>query len=629
MAQNKSFSWEDLQKEHKISNSDKNHKSTSNSFIQSKSKPNSDLKDEKVFLYPYNFVSSEFDKSVRESFEKGEYSGHIEIELQNTSPLLIAEKQIIENEEVKVQSKNIDGKYIVPASSFKGMLRNTIEIITNSCYSILDDRKEKEIQDFRLDFNKKKSLNNLEIYPGRIVEIDGELKLEKLKEAWINDKFLSNQDRKELDENNNPKKAIEMLVAENNGWSGKRNIPGINIVDTVYDKNQIKKPTTKKLGYIKDTGLNFSNTHHQRFFYEDSKKEYFDLEEKILSRYEEVLKRQEKENEDNYMDKGAKRKFKTTYHHKKARPGALVWGIFDKNRSKIISLSYVQTPKLAYYMIAKELLNELSPCEDLESLCYTCRMFGTVIKDTKVALQGKLKFEDLIIQNEPNVMSKNIRMDILDSPRPSNSNFYVNKNNNSYDDIGATIRGRKIFWHHKDKQDIHDQNQLEMSNIINRNASDSQSSLIRPLLSGNNFKGKIQFNNLTASELGALMYALGQERTLHKIGAGKPLGMGSIKITKKDLYLENKEKKYSAFETSFNCQEFDTFITQYKNDIKNKIGQSFENIKFIKEYIKYSECMMDFSKENYPTFSGGTGNNTLEWFMANKNLKLPNIQDYK
>ena len=85
-----------------------------------------------------------------------------------------------------------------------------------------------------------------------------------------------------------------------------------------------------------------------------------------------------------------------------------------------------------------------------------------------------------------------------------------------------------------------------MSNIINKNASDSQSSLIRPLLSGNNFKGKIQFNNLTASELGALMYALGQEKTLHKIGAGKPLGMGSIKITKKDLYLENEKEKYKT-----------------------------------------------------------------------------------
>ena len=75
-----------------------------------------DLKDEKVFLYPYNFVSSEFDKSVRESFEKGEYSGHIEIELQNTSPLLIAEKQTIENEEVKLNVKkawNIPSFYFV------------------------------------------------------------------------------------------------------------------------------------------------------------------------------------------------------------------------------------------------------------------------------------------------------------------------------------------------------------------------------------------------------------------------------------------------------------------------------------------------------------------------------------
>ena len=124
--------------------------------------------------------------------------------------------------------------------------------------------------------------------------------------------------------------------------------------------------------------------------------------------------------------------------------------------------------------------------------------------------------------------------------------------------------------------------------------------------------------------------------TLLLIGLNRPDKRNAMSPTLNRRMMEvldeiekNKEKKYSAFETSFNCQEFDTFITQYKNDIKNKIGQSFENIKFIKEYIKYSECMMDFTKENYPTFSGGTGNNTLEWFMANKNIKLPNIQDYK
>jgi CRISPR-associated protein (TIGR03986 family) len=58
-------------------------------------------------------------------------------------------------------------------------------------------------------------------------------------------------------------------------------------------------------------------------------------------------------------------------------------------------------------------------------------------------------------------------------------------------------------------------------------------SALKPLPAGTVFTGKIVFNNLRPPELGALMWALtwgGSGHCRHSAGAGKPFGLGSVKI---------------------------------------------------------------------------------------------------
>jgi|GEM_PF-982601 CRISPR/Cas system CSM-associated protein Csm3 (group 7 of RAMP superfamily) len=78
------------------------------------------------------------------------------------------------------------------------------------------------------------------------------------------------------------------------------------------------------------------------------------------------------------------------------------------------------------------------------------------------------------------------------------------------------------------------------------NVSKPQYSLVKPLKTNNKFHGRIRFENLTNEELGALLFALELPiGCCHKIGMGKPLGLGSIRITPK-LVLDDRAKRYET-----------------------------------------------------------------------------------
>lgn len=65
--------------------------------------------------------------------------------------------------------------------------------------------------------------------------------------------------------------------------------------------------------------------------------------------------------------------------------------------------------------------------------------------------------------------------------------------------------------------------------------------------SGAKFIGKIRFNNLTDEELGALLFVLNlPENCAYKIGMGKPIGLGSLKLIKLDLTLIDRPKRYKS-----------------------------------------------------------------------------------
>ena len=151
----------------------------------------------------------------------------------------------------------------------------------------------------------------------------------------------------------------------------------------------------------------------------------------------------------------------------------------------------------------------------------------------------------------------------------------------------TVIRGHKLYWHKPAE--------IEVSS----DASDTQTSLIKPIDSGIEFTFTIHFENLSPVELGALLWVLSlssdksqtletgkpEEKYCFSLGMGKPLGMGAIKINY-ELYLSDRTSRYSNLfdnnqwnisESQANLQqekdfvqEFEKFMLDEKTGISDK-----------------------------------------------------------
>jgi CRISPR-associated protein (TIGR03986 family) len=103
------------------------------------------------------------------------------------------------------------------------------------------------------------------------------------------------------------------------------------------------------------------------------------------------------------------------------------------------------------------------------------------------------------------------------------------------------IRGFKLYWHKGSGPDI--------EATFKEREHENQLTRIIPIKPGVRFSFKIHFENLREEELGALWWALtlpGEDGRIyrHKVGMGKPLGMGAVAITPK-LHLSNRRERYS------------------------------------------------------------------------------------
>ncbi|MGQ9825200.1 MAG: TIGR03986 family type III CRISPR-associated RAMP protein [Desulfotomaculales bacterium] len=140
---------------------------------------------------------------------------------------------------------------------------------------------------------------------------------------------------------------------------------------------------------------------------------------------------------------------------------------------------------------------------------------------------------------------------ILASPKPTCFQHYLvqDKNKGHDPDLKATlahygtpspsetvIRGHKLYWH---------KNNVKPPEIINdKDVGESQLTLIRPVKAGVTFNFRVYFENLNDFELGALLWVLNlPENCCHKLGMGKPLGMGAVRI-KPLLFISNREERY-------------------------------------------------------------------------------------
>lgn len=153
-----------------------------------------------------------------------------------------------------------------------------------------------------------------------------------------------------------------------------------------------------------------------------------------------------------------------------------------------------------------------------------------------------------------------VTLKILDSPKPPSPALYFKKKDGSGGYISKQQlspnnyypQGRKIYLHQADKDKKSWASNPPWATIPQPNTPCrkkdrcQQKVKVRPVKDGTVFYFHIDFNNLSNLELGLLLYSLNPSGTFrHKIGMGKPIGLGTVHIEPVGLFTINRKERYS------------------------------------------------------------------------------------
>ncbi|KKO18793.1 MAG: RAMP superfamily protein, partial [Candidatus Brocadia fulgida] len=149
-----------------------------------------------------------------------------------------------------------------------------------------------------------------------------------------------------------------------------------------------------------------------------------------------------------------------------------------------------------------------------EGLCPACQLFGTT------NYRGRVRFGFASLSDGPKWFRKDegnetchITLPLLERPRPTWS----------MPDDTSTIPGRKFYVHHMGYETVKKNQRTLVKTENNRT--------VKALDKENEFTFEVFFENLREWELGLLLHCLELEPEMgHKLGMGKPLGFGSVKI---------------------------------------------------------------------------------------------------
>lgn len=262
---------------------------------------------------------------------------------------------------------------------------------------------------------------------------------------------------------------------------------------------------------------------------------------------------------------------------------------------------------------------EFRPCKNIETLCFACRLFGSTgdqksVENENISCMGKVYFTDATIdKKKAKIVADYIPLKAFGQPHPTFTRFYL-KDTGSYKKEGSIIRGRKFYWHHRDK--INDnENSLNSIKMNGKNEWDRRKKFnasLKFLKPENKFEFEVNFKNLTDDELGVLIYSLElEDNLLHKFGKAKAFGFGSSKITIEKFLLDSKDK-YKSFTKVYHIGEKEKYLKIAKDKYLDENRKEIRELKAILNIVND----LDFSKSPFPD---------IKWFNNNKDVYLAEI----
>lgn len=539
------------------------------------------------FVNPYNFmpVSGKVNRSVP---AQGTLSGKITCMIKAVTPLAIPDhekkhtsKRSNEHFEYPFFSKT-DGKHFIPGSSVRGVVRSMFETVTNSCFSVNNN-------------NILSARHSHQRLPGILKKVDGK---------W------------------------QLFSARKSKYRGE----------------QISSDQVIRIWY--DIGRQYNV---KSVFTIGSPVQCSDLDDAVKD-YKECLEIYRKNAEKESGHKLELYKKSTNIINENGMT-PLFYELVDSEDKQIVYLSPAQMSRSVFHNKLNDLLGDHISCvyTEGEELCEACTLFGT-LRRNGTARASIVRFTDA---EEVDFKSAGYHtLKELASPKTTSVEYYTERPDNAvawnYDyktiryekkpipfrgktrnmDVpvrvleDAKVRGRKFYLHTE-------QNKFETGDITKRNSTMELADM------GSTFTFDVYFDCITEEQLSKLVWtlSLGENKEdsfrLYKFGHGKPLGLGSAKITVDKVAVREYNKE--SFDYSVKEKDVSSLIS----NCPIKINKALEKLIGLKT--------TEGSNVSYPiaedkTVSSKNSKAAHQWFIANRTIKgtgtawnyncsLPDISD--
>lgn len=514
---------------------------------------------------------------------------------------------------------------MIPAATIRGVIRSVFEAATNSSFTAINaDKLDRRSLpgEFKLAgrITKKPTENTAgEIQRMKAVRVRFEL----LDQAgdWVKD-------------------GVEAWAEISNDKKGNPFVSALHQQQPAQGK--------AKRGYLKLTGRKIianekgeSLKFNERFFYEDKGTVPFSANE--MEAYNELIAAQReraRRQRDSTENAAVAAEILQRDNHP-LREGQLVY--YLEKDGEATDLGYVAIPRRRYKRHVLDLLDPLfHPASDNEQLCPASRLFGFVRGDKGTASEkstyaGRVSFSDASFSGEKIKYASPVTLEILSSPKPTSCEFYLANpdspadvwvgvkypKHRDYDDQKMQLRGRKFYWHQQDT------GQYQWQEKEGMRKQNSQNATVRLLGAENEFRFVVHFVNLEAHELGALLWSLSLEKDMaHKLGMGKPIGLGSVAIEVESVCTIDRNARYSQMFTHTGdglaegkqaVADWQTlYLPKFRQWMEECFPGSFDdlpNIIDLRAVLRYPADNQLLT--HYPLMENANTKN-FEWFMKNR-----------
>ena len=585
------------------------------------------------FVNPYNFIPLGKQKAAAEEKE-GTLTGVIEYSVYTKTPLFIPNTSnrttfSVNTEEEHVSydffsytdlsdtSKTYETDYaspVIPGSEIRGMLRSNYEILTNSCLSAIDDNvvlSKRTAETFQPGLIKKNADGSYDLYQAEdhLWRTKGENSQED--ELHWKDNYYTRKCYRQKDlpegsmvyfEREARGKKIKPLARNVSLEKGRRNQIGYLLKGEdgpVIETKGKKVNTQKHCGHIFTLGKACVEKRISLSGLKTALQEYEKNEEHPYTEYRKELKK--------FEESGTKEYFPVYY----SKP------------TKHLMLSPACITREIYQNRLKDMVGSFNACKNRNHLCPACSLFGTIGKDFQVS--SRIRFSDLLCEESRDPKScyqEPVTLLPLSSPKLNNMEFYLKKPEDAwfwtYDyyvnadgrlvEYLPELNGRKFYWH-------------QMNVTLPKGVKPTKLNMtIRPVREKVTFSGKLYFHKLTEKELNTLLWLLnaGEEGALeerghgYKLGAAKPLGLGSIAIAVDRVCLRKLVRDEEAHtirmeeNTDFGCRGLVT-------EVEEELLQQFRKMTDFQAVKGKRVCYPTVREEQI----ADEELNGYEWFVAN------------